>query len=103
MNTKTTKQGKNKMETIKGSCLDINTLPKPGDKVWAMTSKIGIGDPREGIVIRDMNIDNKGLSNTYLDIEIEGKNHHLNIMLVYNHLPKMVRIEDDYGEVTIWE
>jgi len=86
-----------------GSYLDQNKTPYKKDKIWVMTAKIGIGSPQIGVIHRITNIDNKGLSNTYLDILVGNKILHVNIMLVYDHKPKKVKITDICGEIVKWE
>lgn len=85
----------------KGSFLDNKKLPKEGQKVWAL-----VGFDRkivQGTVKKLSNIDQKGLANTYLDLDVKGKNYHLDISQIYDHKPKQVKTKDEYGEVTIWE
>lgn len=85
----------------KGSFLDNQKLPKEGQTVYAI---VGFNNKIvKGKVTRLTNIDNKGLSNTYLNIDVNGKNYHLSIDQIYDHIPKKVKIKDEYGETTIWE
>lgn len=85
-----------------GSYLDNQKLPKEGDVVYVMTSRLGIGNPKKGIVKNITNIDNRGLSNTYLDIDVNGSLRHVNLMLVYDHKPKQVTKKDEFGEIKTW-
>ena len=85
----------------KGSYLDNKKLPKEGSTVYAL-----VGFDRKivkGKIKKVHNIDNRGLGNTYLDLDVKGKNYHIDISQVYDHKPKQVKTKDEYGEVTIWE
>ena len=85
----------------KGSFLDNQKLPKVGQTLYAL-----VGFDRKvvkGKVIKLSNIDQKGLSNTYLDIDSNGKKYHIDISQVFDHKPKQVKTKDEYGDVTIWE
>lgn len=85
----------------KGSYLDNKKMPKEGQEVYAL-----VGFERKivkGKIRKLTNIDNKGLANTYLDINSGGKNYHVDISQVYDHKPKQVKTKDEYGDVTIWE
>ena len=86
---------------VKGSYLDNKRMPKEGDTVYAL-----VGFDRKvvkGKVMKVSNIDQKGLANTYLDIDVNGKNYHLDVSQIFDHKPKKVKTKDEYGEVTIWE
>ncbi len=89
------------LNETKGSFLDNKRIPKQGQAVYAL-----VGFERKvvkGTVTKLSNIDQKGLANTYLDINAKGKNYHVDISQVYDHKPKQVKTKDEYGEVTIWE
>lgn len=84
-----------------GSYLDNKKMPKEGQEVYAL-----VGFERKvvkGRLKKISNIDNRGLANTYLDIDVKGKNYHISIDQVYDHKPKQVKTKDEYGEVTVWE
>ena len=85
----------------RGSYLDNKKMPKEGDTVFAL-----VGFDRKvvkGTITKISNIDQKGLSNTYLDLNVNGKNYHLDISQIYDHKPKQMKKKDEYGEVTVWE
>lgn len=69
-----------------------------------LTGSISPFKPRKGKVTLVTNIDNKGLANTYIDIETDkGTKYHASIGQVFDHKPKQVKKTDQYGEVTVWE
>ena len=85
----------------KGNYLENKKIPKEGETVYAL-----IGFDKKvvkGIIKRVSNIDNKGLANTYLDIDVKGKNYHIDISQIYDHKPKKVKVKDQYGETIIWQ
>ena len=87
---------------MKKSLLFNNKTPKIGDCFFAL---VGF-NPRviHGKVINVTNIDNKGISNTYVDLKDNtGQNLHVNIMCLYDHKPELIEIEDEFGTVKIWE
>ena len=89
------------LNEVKGSYLDNKKLPKEGENVYAL-----VGFNRKivkGKIKKVSNIDQKGLANTYLDLDVNGKNYHLDISCIYDHKPKKVKTKDEYGDVIIWE
>jgi len=93
----------NKQELNNGSYLDNKKIPKTGEKVFFLKGQFG-DNVDSGIIDTITNIDNKGLSNTYLNIKDKnGNNHHINIAQVYDHKPKKIEIEDQYGKVKMWK
>lgn len=85
----------------KGSYLVNKKLPKEGESVYAI-----VGFDKKivkGKVTRVTNIDKKGLENTYMDLDVNGKIYHVDINQIYDHKPKKKFIEDEYGKVEIWE
>lgn len=86
---------------MKGSYLDNKKMPKEGETVYFLHGfdrKI-----KKGKIVKITNIDNKGLANTSMDIESNGKIIHTDISQIYDHKPKQVVKKDEYGEVKIWE
>jgi len=80
--------------------LDNKKIPKINEKVYAL---VGFENKIvNGKIVSVNNIDNKGLSNCYLDIDVSGKKYHVNISQIFNHKPKKVQIKDEYGFVTVW-
>lgn len=80
-----------------GSYLDKKKTPKEGDLVYFLH---GFNNEiKRGKIIKLSNIDNKGLANTYMDIE---GGYHTSIDRIYDHKPKKVKVKDEYGEVTVW-
>lgn len=91
----------NYINEAKGSYLDNKKMPKEGDTVYAL-----VGFDKKivkGKIIKINNIDNKGLANTYLDLDANGKTYHTDISQIYDHKPKQVVKRDEYGEVKVWE
>lgn len=86
----------------KGSYLDNKKMPKEGQEVYVLSGQMA-DKVVKGKIRKITNIDQKGLSNTYFDIEANGRNYHVNIAQVYDHKPKQVKTKDEYGDVTIWE
>jgi hypothetical protein len=87
---------------LKGSVLSQGKVPKIGEKVFGL---VGFdAKPVEGVVVSVNNIDNKGLSNTYVDFKTEtGKTYHSNVSQLFRHKPKKVEKQDQYGKVSVWE
>jgi len=86
-----------------GSYLEKKKMPKEGETVYALLSM-----PTKIIkakILRITNIDNKGLGNTYMDVQELGTNKtlHLSIDQIYDHKPKQTEIEDEYGKVKVWK
>jgi len=92
-------------KTPKGNLLENNIMPEVGMEVWALIgSKRTFRDiPKKGVIKRVSNIDNRGLGNTYCDIDINGENRHQPIICIFDHKPKYVEIEDCFGKVKIWQ
>lgn len=89
------------LEESKGSFLDNKKVPKDGQMVYAV---VGFDQKIvKGKVLKTSNIDKKGIANTYLDIDVNGKTYHVDISQIFDHKPKKVKVKDEYGEVTIWE
>lgn len=84
-----------------GSFLDNKKIPKLNQNVWFLSGMFG-DIPKKGKVLDISDIDRKGLSNTYLEIETSKEKKHVNIMLVFDHKPKKTKIKDEYGELTKW-
>lgn len=84
-----------------GSFLDQGRCPQLGETVWAL---IGQTDARPvaGVVSLISDIDRRGLGNTYLDVQAEGRTYHVPLMVVFNHRPRRVQIVDAFGPVRIW-
>ena len=85
----------------KGSFLDNKNLPKLNQKVWFLSGMFG-DKPEQGTIIRITNIDNKGLSNTSVDLKTPKGEKHVNIMLIFDHKPQKHKVNDEYGEVSKW-
>ncbi len=85
----------------KGSYLDNVKMPKVGDTVWFLKGFNLV--PTKGEISTVTNIDQRGLANTYMDIKHGGSIAHVSIDLVYDHKPKKVKKQDQYGELTVWE
>lgn len=90
------------LNEAKGSYLDNKKMPREGQQVYILAGQMA-DKVVKGTIRKITNIDQKGLANTYFEIEANGKNHHVNIAQVYDHKPKRVKTKDEYGEVTIWE
>lgn len=84
------------------SYLDYGKMPDTGDVVWFLGGQMA-DKPMKGTVLAINNIDQKGLANTYMDIDSKGKKYHVNIAQVYDHMPKRIKKKDEYGDVTVWE
>ncbi len=93
-----------KIISSKGSYLENKKLPKEGDIVYFLFTKKDSLDQKiaKGKIERVNNIDNKGLSNTYLDINSGGRNFHVNIDQVFDHKPKYTELEDQFGKFKKW-
>lgn len=76
-------------------------MPKEGEVVWFLSGQVN-QKPMNGTVVRITNIDRKGLSNTYMDIEVDGVVHHVNIAQVFDHKPNLRTVKDEYGETKRW-
>jgi hypothetical protein len=84
-----------------GSYLDNIQLPKEGQIVYFLKGQIA-AKPIKGKIVTITNIDKKGLSNTYLDIEVNSRIYHTNISQVFDHLPKYQELSDEYGSYKKW-
>ena len=89
-------------EGKKGSFLDNKKIPKEEQNVWILSGTFA-DKPEQGIIKISYNIDRKGLSNTYLDVETKKGIKHLNIAQIFDHKPKKIKVKDEYGEITKWE
>ena len=81
--------------------LNQNKVPKINDKVYAL---VGFDACIiQGTISTITNIDNKGLSNTYVDIQTGNLKYHVNIGCIFDHLPIKITIQDDYGKLQVWD
>lgn len=85
-----------------GSYLDNQQVLKLGSEVWILTGQFA-DNPQKGMIKRIDNIDNKGLANTYVDVDVNGKIYHTNVAQVFDHKPKLVQVKDEYGFVKRWQ
>lgn len=71
------------------------------EEVWAL---IGFeNNIVEGSITKITNIDNKGASNTYVDIKSNGSRYHINIDQIFDHMPEKIKKQDTYGTYTAWQ
>ena len=83
-----------------GSLLDNDMLPVYGMDVWAV---VGFEQKVvKGTVTLVTNIDNRGLGNTYVDIDVNGKRWHTPVNTLYSHRPHLVEVTDCYGTTKVW-
>lgn len=84
-----------------GSYLQNNQKPESNSNVYFLhgfTNEI-----KKGIVLFTTNIDNKGLSNVYVQIQGKTNQYHITISNVYNHKPVQIEKKDIFGKVKVWE
>lgn len=91
------------IESNEGSFLDNKKIPKENQVVYFLSGSIAPFKILKGIIKSITNIDQKGLSNTYFDIESNNKLFHVNIGSVFDHKPKQIEIEDEFGKIKIWQ
>lgn len=86
-----------------GSFLEKGISPKEGMEVWARGGD-ELKTVRKGTITLTFNIDKKGLANTYVDLTtVDGKNWHLPVDCLYDHKPRLVEVEDQFGRVKVWQ
>ena len=86
-----------------GSYLQNNRMPKVGEKVWILAGQMSPYKVVEGKITMVSNIDQRGLGNTYVDVAgKDGKTHHINVSMLFDHKPKRVKVTDQFGETTVW-
>lgn len=96
-------KAKNNISEIQeiGSYLDNMKNPKINETIWAL---VGFeNNIVKGLIVKVSNIDNKGASNTYIDIESDGHKYHINIDQIFDHIPEKVEKQDIYGRYTKWQ
>ena len=88
-------------EFNKGSFLDNKILPKLNQNVWILSGQFG-DIPLQGIIKNISNIDKKGLSNTYVDVQTKKGIKHVNIDQIFDHKPIKTKIKDKFGVTSKW-
>jgi len=89
-----------------GNYLKNKKMPKVGERVWFLKGQMSPFKVGKGKIIAVTNIDRRGLSNVYVDIEESDgnkKNYHCNIMQLFDHRPKYIEKTDEFGKTYIWE
>lgn len=88
-----------------GSFLKNNKFPRINQNVWFLTTNEHFKEEiMQGKVIKISNIDNRGMGNSYIDIEVKDSKDkkHIPIIHVFDHKPKKKEIVDEFGKVKIW-
>lgn len=86
---------------MKGSYLQNNQKPKNSDSIYFL---YGFNNEvKKGTVLFSTDIDNKGLSNVYIQIQSKDGQYHIAISSVYDHKPVQIEKEDEFGKIKVWE
>lgn len=83
-----------------GSFYEQQRVPYIGETVWLLDHLAG--KATQGTVTMVSNIDNRGLSNTYIHVSTPQGGLHSNIASVFDHKPRRQTRTDEFGEFKAW-